>query len=292
MFKKSLYAALLVLITIVIMYFVAVYNNNKTVGVIEKSELTSSLERSIVWMHDNESELIKVASPMLWWMINEAYKLNKDARIEKLLQAYHQKHSMIRTGVWGPMFDGRKRTFINPSSLKHLPYYNKHLIYSLNCASDLDYEIPIVGEQNDSNFCFQPSYIYRPACITHQLMGLNFVKQNSCLDVNEIDKQIAVLQSAVINQLTWDIRVVDVYLQRVLVLLLIDQAEQVKPVWLRQVLNAQASDGGWDDFDALLPLSASSSIGFNAKAVSIASNQSNLHATAQGLYIMSKLIYK
>jgi len=291
MIKKIFYGMLLVSAILVLVYLFAVYKNNRSISDIDEDELDQYLEKSIVWLVENKKKIIKNNNPMLWWMVYEAHKVSSDERLSDLLGAYYEKNSLIKRSLWGPLFGGEKTTYIRSGDLLGFPYYNLHFIYALNCASNLEYDAPVVEQQNKAGFCFQTSYIYRPACVTHQLMGLNFIRNQSCENKDEVKPVIDALQNTITNQLTWDIRVVDVYLQRVMMLLITGQDKKVKPVWVRQILDHQLEDGGWGDFDKLISLWDGKSLGLSQKIISINSERSTFHATAQGVYILTMLLY-
>ena len=67
---------------------------------------------------------------------------------------------------------------------------------------------------------------------------------------------------------------------------------EVKPVWVRRILEAQQTDGGWTGADVIAPLPGGRAVfwegGMRPRMGPIP--QSNFHATAQGLYLMALLL--
>jgi len=287
--KKLIILLSVPLFIVVAAYFYGVYQNNRDVPYPQQTQIQISLEQSIQWLLNHEAEVLTQANPMLWWMLFEVHKISADERIGGMLEKYQQRYSRIKHSVWGPLFDGRQQTQLGAYAVQGLPYYNQHLIYALNCAVDIADESILVSQQNQADFCHQPTYIYRPACITHQLMGINFLSTKQCNLLPNIDEVRQSLQQDIATQLTWDIRVVDVYLQRVLMLLITGKENSVKPMWIQQVLDHQLTDGGWGNFDVLLDNGARS-IGFSSRVISVGQARSDFHATAQGIYIMSVLL--
>jgi hypothetical protein len=102
---------------------------------------------------------------------------------------------------------------------------------------------------------------------------------------------VAALQSRIVGQLTWDPRVVDVYVQRVLMLVESGAVERVKPVWLQRVLAAQQPDGGWAGVDPLLELGSEFSLGLGPRGFTLSPPRSDFHASAQGLLLLSLLVH-
>jgi len=275
---------------VLVVYLYGVYQNNREVTYPDQVLMQQQLDKSVQWLLSNEKRIVSDVNPMLWWMLHETYKISQDERIAKLLDKYHKQNEQIKHSVWAPLFGGNKRTYLDGYSVQNFPYYNQHFIYALNCAADIEKELPIVGLQNTPAFCHQTEYFYRPACITHQLMGINFIFTRQCGFIANIDEVSQSLQKDIVNQLTWDIRVVDVYLQRVLMLLITGAQDSVEAVWVQQVLDHQLDDGGWGNFDPLLGSKEGKSLGFSARGLSLGVEKSDFHATAQGIYILSYLL--
>ncbi|RDH82375.1 MAG: hypothetical protein DIZ80_08755 [endosymbiont of Galathealinum brachiosum] len=290
MLKKIIVLVIVLVTALFATYLTGVYQNNRDVPYPQKAQMQQQLEMSIQWLVENQAEILTQTNPMLWWMLHEVQGISQDERIANLLEKYHQKNKRIKTSPWGPLFDGQKHPRLGAYAVQGLPYYNQHFIYALNCAADLEDELPIVAEQNTAGFCHQSAYFYRPACITHQLMGINFLFTRQCGLLSDIDEVSQLLQLDIVGQLTWDIRVVDVYLQRVLMLLITGAEASVKPIWIQQVLDHQLPDGGWGDFVSLLGSDTGRSLGFSSKIVSLGSEKSSFHATAQGVYILTYLL--
>lgn len=293
--KKTLYGVLLLMALPVCLYLLGYYQNNRQQPYPTQSQLASSLESSLDWLAKHESELLDQANPMLWWMLYEAHTLTRDPRLQQLLDKYWQRFPRIREGVWAPLFGEPPRSYLAAYSVQGLPYYNQHIIYGLNCAADIAEEIPLVAQQNDADFCFQASYIYRPACVTHQMMGIHFLQQQNCGLQQNIEQVTHSLQQSIASQLTWDFRVVDVYLQRVLMLLVSGAEDMLKPVWLQRVLQHQLDDGGWGGEAPIVSLGARS-LQFTSRGIGLVPGReqmrSNYHATAQGVLILSYLSHQ
>ena len=99
------------------------------------------------------------------------------------------------------------------------------------------------------------------------------------------------------QQMGWDVIVKDAYLQRLMMLMWRGQPDQVKAIWLRRVLSAQQSDGGWMGARQIpeLPAWAQPSA-FRTQLAAWwpsrfqAGAGSDFHATAQGLLITALAI--
>lgn len=290
--NRIVYAALFLMVLPLCLYLLGFYQNNRQQPYPSQSQLQPRLEASLNWLVNNEAELLNQANPMLWWMLYEAQSLTQDPRLQQLLNKYQQRFPRIQQGVWAPLFGGQPRSYLAAYSVQGLPYYNQHIIYGLNCAADIAEEIPLVAQQNDAGFCFQASYIYRPACVTHQMMGIHFLQKQNCVLLDNVGQVSRELQQSIVAQLTWDFRVVDVYLQRVLMLLVTGAEDQLKPVWLQRVLQHQLDDGGWAGEAHIVSLGGRS-LQFTSRGIGLGPGReqmrSNYHATAQGVLILSYL---
>ena len=129
----------------------------------------------------------------------------------------------------------------------------------------------------------------RPACKTHQLIGMYLMKERACGDALATNNVIDHLQNDIESQLHWDVRLVDVYMQRVLMLTLTGKAGQLKPVWIQRILDAQLEDGGWTGFQPVIPLWSDYALGFTVKYPGVKKIETNFHATIQGVFLMALL---
>ena len=85
----------------------------------------------------------------------------------------------------------------------------------------------------------------------------------------------------------------DAYLQKVMTLLESGRRKDIKPIWVRRILEAQRADGGWDGVDIVARLPGSRVLAWEGGRLYPWPRrlpQTNLHATAQGLYILALLL--
>ena len=291
MLKKLMWITVVPVFLLLCLYMLMVYQNNRSIAYPQPEQLQRKLEKSVLWLVEHEEQIVNENNAMLWWMLYETQKIAPDSRIADLLDKYMQRYKSMLYGAWGPLFDKEKHSYLGGDSVRSMPYYNQHFIYALNCAGKIAAELPEIKRQNEASFCHQLKYFYRPACTTHQLMGINFLFTGQCNELPEIDEVSRSLQQDIVLQLTLDVRVVDVYLQRVLMLLITGAEDSVKPIWIQQVLDHQLEDGSWGDFDPLLRLGDAGSLGFSSQILSIRQEQrGSFHATAQGVYMLSYLL--
>ena len=265
-------------------YFV--WHNNRSVAPPTHRQLGVTLENGIQWLTSHRQNILRISNPMLWRMVQRAGTITNDPRLKMLFTDYAKRYlDMQPNNIWRPLFYPNSWLPIRFDDIADLPYYNLHFIYAYTCDPDLA-KIPKIAAQNDPSFCDQ--HPLRPACVTHQMMGLLLLKRSQCGNQVVLGENIKALQQRIHTQLTWDPRVVDVYMQRVLMLVESGASDAVKPVWLQALIAAQQKDGGWSPFMPLIPVGGDRSIGVD-RLPGIRSPRSSFHTTAQGVLLFALL---
>ncbi|MBR9805438.1 hypothetical protein GYB62_02895 [bacterium] len=229
---------------------------------------------------------------MLWWMLERSNQLLPSPELNAVVQEYRRLHgARYISSPWSYLITGQKPILTEPFAfVDQLPDYNVQFIYGFSCDRKLA-EQPIVQRQNNTSFCWRYHPI-SPACITHQMMGFRFMERARCNAMPDLRDKLDTLSGTARWQSRLDFRVVDVYLQRVVMQIDSGFADRVNPRWLKRILREQGDDGGWDDFQSLLPLGSEKAIGFSGRGFKIGDTSSNFHATAQGIWLMSYLLGK
>jgi len=265
------------------------WQNNKVVEYPDKVRLKESLDLGIAWLEEHRDEVLATNNPILWWMVKESAELNHDATLGGLFLAYKARHLDTNPmNPWLHMFSLDSSAPVRAAELQNLPDYNVLFLYGLSCSGELA-KTDTIKQQLAEDFCYTHHHVLSPVCTTHQMMGVRFMQRRQC-DVALASEIVNVLQDRIVTQLTWDFRVVDAYLQRVLMLVDSGAVSRVKPIWLTRVMEAQGKDGGWSDFRTIIPLGSEYAIGFSRHVVGLGREQANFHATAQGVLLMSLLL--
>lgn len=287
--KKILRIVLSTCFSFFLMLLLAVWHNNRVVAEIKPDEIRQCRENAIRWVLNNKQRILSSDNYILWWMVHESALLTGDDRLFALMEEFDE----IRYGdhppsyVWHCYFDAHCTSHVDIMSMMHLPDYNWLFIYGLTCSSDLR-EMALVEEQMDTDYCWHTDPLC-PSCFTHQLMGFRFMQRKGCHDDISLSKKISTVQTYIQHQLFIDFRVVDVYIQRILMLADSGASDRIKPVWIRRVMNAQLNDGGWTDFQGTIPLGNERWFGFTRIGMGTRKPRGDFHATAQGLFLMSLL---
>lgn len=276
-------------VIIIGMYLFLAWQNNREVEFPTESEYRVSFENSIGWLQGNRSKILASTNSMLWWMVKESADLTNDPRLVELYNTY-KKNTLDKNprNIWRSLFAKHSYFNIDPMDIIQYPDYNQHFLYGATCGRLLEKE-EIIQRQLKKEFCNEYHPI-SPACVTHQMMGMRFMQRHECGDQAMVKEVIVALQGKIVTQLTWDPRVVDVYLQRVMMLMDSGAKERVKSVWIQSVIDAQLDDGGWSGAEALFPIGGGKYFSFTSKMAGVKKIKSDFHATAQGVLIMSMLM--
>jgi len=284
---RFLLRGILVVVTLLVLssgYFI--WKNNRSAAPANHDRLNTSLENGIQWLTDHQGKILGENNPMLWFMVQQAGNITGDTRLKTLFSDYSQRYlDKHHNNVWRPLYYPNTWVPVRFEDIASFPYYNWHFIYAYTCDQELA-QVPEITAQNDPAFCDQ--HLLSPACATHQMMGLLLLKRSQCGDQAKLGENINSLQRRIHSQLTWDPRVVDIYMQRVLMLVESGAGDTVKPIWLQQLIDAQQPDGGWSSFMPLIPIGGGRSIGIT-RLPGIRAPRSNFHMTAQGVLLFSLL---
>ena len=283
---------LLLRITVILFALLALFStyllwrNNIPMPQPSNKQLDAALENSIHWLIRHQQDVLNIPNPMLWRMIQQASDITNDATLKGLFKNYEDRYlKNHHDNIWRPLFYPNTWVPVRLEDISSLPPYNLHFIYAYTCDQDLA-KVPVIRDQNDTAFCNH--HPLRPACVTHQMMGMLLLKRSNCGDQKLLDRKIHALQQHIQRQLKWDPRVVDVYMQRVLMLVKSGADSSVKPVWLWRLMDAQLEDGGWSPFMPLIPVGNGRSIGVD-RLPGIKTPKSSFHMTAQGVLLFSLL---
>jgi len=285
--RKLLGSVIALIVLAVLGYGYLVWQNNRAVVAPDPGQLKAALDSSIDWLESNQDGILGTLNPMLWHMIQRAAELSDDRRLKQLFERYEQRYLReAYNNPWRPLFYPGTWTAVRFEDMASWPYYNWHFMYAITCDKELQ-QAPAIAAQNEPGFCDQRRL--SPACVTHQLMGIRLLQDRGCGNPVELQDTVQQLQQRIYRQLTWDPRVVDVYLQRVLMLAESGAGESIKPVWVQNIIDAQQPDGGWGGFDPRIPIGSGQYLGFGGRGFNIGRAKSDFHATAQGVLLFSIL---
>ncbi len=274
---------------LVLLYGYLFWKNNASVTAPERAELEATLENSIQWLEHNRDSVLTSSNPMLWYMIQQAAGVSGDQRLQRLFADYEQRYLKNRsTNLWRPLFYPGTWVPVHFTDIASFPYYNWHFMYAMICDSELG-KVPEIAAQNDPAFC--DGHPLRPACATHQLIGIRLMQRIECGDAAQLEDTVKQLQQRIRRQLLLDPRVVDVYMQRVLMLTESGASDLIKPVWIKNLIDAQQADGSWSEFEPLVPLGGGRYLGYGPKFFAVRQPSPSFHMSAQGVLLFALLTH-
>jgi hypothetical protein len=136
--------------------------------------------------------------------------------------------------------------------------------------------------EQDREDMFAPAK-HRWGSLTHQLFALLLYRERSGHS-DELDALIDRLCERIAAEAAWDVRVTDLYLQRVALLLAAGRPDLVRRRWVERILANQQADGGW--------IASWFGLGPRLLEFSLVPRYSNSHTSAQGLWICAMLRYR
>lgn len=287
--QKILAGLALLSIVATVFFSWQVWQNNRETEDVSNESIKLHFDRSVSWLDANYTSIENTDNPILWWMIKQAASISRDQVLENIYSAYKKDHLDSRPpNLSTPMFDKFYRPNVpDIGAFSKLADYQTFFFYALSCDADLGSE-PVIQKQLSADFC--SLHYLHPRCVTHQLMGLRFMQRYQCGYDDTVNTTINALSDIVADELSWDFRVGDAYIQRVLMLLDTGNREKIKPVWIRNILHAQNEDGSWDDLDPVLSLGNGYILGFTSMLPKVKKPEADFHATAQAIWLLSMLI--
>ncbi|MHC4156757.1 MAG: hypothetical protein ACYST6_17825 [Planctomycetota bacterium] len=121
--------------------------------------------------------------------------------------------------------------------------------------------------------------------LTHQLDALLMLSKTTGPS-EDLDKLIEHLCHRLSRQLTYDIAVVDIYIQKVTFILRAGFPQEIRRRWVERIIANQLPDGGWND--RWLCLTSDS----NKPIFALHQPASDQHATLQALTMLYLVRYK
>jgi len=269
------------------------YTNSRAVPQPTVTELREHLARANGWIFAHSAQVSTENNTMLWVFLWKAAQLDHDERLLAMANEFRARYTQGTLTQF--FFDSsgseqfaHKRVVLGPG----WPDFQRLFVYGSTCNES-------VREDPDVQALLKPSgcdphlmWLRSPWCHTHQLMGLLFVQKNHCEPSVETDQTIKAVQSAILAELRTDFRVEDAYLQKVMMLLESGRRQDIKPIWIRRILDAQRPDGGWDGTDVEAHLPGGKVLEWEGgRLYPFIKSQphTNLHATAQGIYLLAML---
>ena len=276
-------------VILVVSLLAGIVQNNCCSSGVDRERLFNTREQAIRWMIENRELINNRHNLALWLMIKQAAEISGDKRLNTLHKDYIQRNfQALKRSPWLPYLTPLPSYDLKNFDLTEVPDYQLFFIYGVTCNENLAMT-DVIRRQMDINYCIR-NHPLSPACVSHQLLGYRQVHINACLASSVTDESIRKLAAIIKWQLFFDFRMVDVYIQRLLVLFDSDHAEMVNYRWVERYLDAQRDDGGWSRAWELVSLGPEKSLVQKKLRPRIQAPKSDFHATAQGLLLATFLL--
>ena len=288
MIKKITQAFTFIALIVLATYAYNFYQNNRQTNRPDHDEINQALDKSIAWLQSNRNEIEGTQNPALWWMLKESSDIAGKPELSEIYRSYKNNYlDKSPDNIWTPFLKRYYKPNIpDMAVLQKLYDYQVFFAYALSCDDDLGSE-PVIQKQLDSDFC--TFHYIHPRCVTHQQMAVRLMLERDCGDKETLSRLSEALTDIIRSELVWDFRVGDAYLQRALLLAESGKIDEIKPVWIKRIIDAQNPDGGWDDIHPIIRI-GDSALGYSSLYLVFRETKSDFHATAQGIWLMSLLL--
>lgn len=216
------------------------------------------------------------ANTALLYMIADMADIAADQRLRRIVADFLANPRVPADDVWRRMLDPATR--VKPPPRLQLDGYEDYQRWFLYAIAPQEVELT-TAERADM---FAPDrFVWGSR--THQLFALLLYRsrvENSPFVrelINHLCEQIA-------REAQWDIRVTDLYLQRLAFLLAAGRPDLIRRRWVERALASQQQDGGW----------ISSWYGWGPRLFefSVRPKSPNSHTTVQGMWLLYMLKYR
>lgn len=291
-FKRLIKMTIAALAIAALSYGLFYTKNNSGGGELTAKDIQASHDASVDWMLKNQQLLLDSHNPGLWEMVSKTIDLTDNKNLEALLKRYQSEHysRYLQAPLRFQIYGENGNIDFRDVELHAFPYYNVLFMYGATCDSYLE-QLLTVQQQLSADFC-RSYYPISPACKTHQLMGFILLEKSNCQEPEQRKKVMNYLSKSIQTQLRFDFRVVDVYLQRAMMLLEMQRYDLINTSWINNIVRHQNIDGGWDDCMPLIPLGETKSFSICAKSFQVTQPDSIFHATAQGALLTAYALQK
>jgi hypothetical protein len=270
------------------------YRSARDVPLPSEAELRDHFKQAAGWLFANSARVSTEDNPMLWVFVWQAARLTGDTHLLAMANDYRERY--VKGTISQFFFDSSgSEQFADRSIVFHDNWvdYQRLFAYGATCNNSAREDPGVRALLTPSGCDPQLAWLRSPWCHTHQLMGLRYVQRNHCEPEADTAQLINTVQNSILTELRWDFRVEDAYTQKVMTLLESGRGKDIKPIWIKQILDAQRADGGWDGADILAQLPGNRALVWDGgRLYPFIRSQptSNLHATAQGIYLLALLL--
>ena len=237
------------------------------------SQLDRATDRGTNWLDAHTVAIMGNAA--LVYMVADMAEMSSDIRLRRFVDSYLQ-NPFIPSDVWRRMVDVKAQ--IRPPTRAELDRWAE---YQRWMAYGVAPNLVQLADTERADMFSRDKYIWGKR--THQLIALILYRKHG-LDSQVVDNLINHLCEGIAFEANWDIRVTDLYLQRIAFLLAAGRPDLVKRRWVERILAGQEDDGGWKE--------SWHGWGPGLFAFTMHDRWPTEHATVQGMWIVYMLKYR
>lgn len=243
--KRRIAIALLVMVLLAATAEVVVLAyNNKSISSDEEftKKLVLAIDRAERWINVNQVDILQRRNTALFMMLRYCQETEANRVIGRIIKAF------MDCSVSNPTMEGADRIKkvdltwpINEISLNQeieretIDY--KWMLYAI--APD---KAHVTAEELE--LFDKEKWQHRQ--LTHQLFALIILRETIGPN-EELNNLIEHLSNRHTSELFFDVAVVDIYIQKVLFVLMADLPQKIQRRWIERIIENQQSDGGWND---------------------------------------------
>ncbi|HEX5355008.1 MAG TPA: hypothetical protein VFW93_02235 [Aquabacterium sp.] len=299
--KRASLLLLSLVLVVLALWVHEIWAGDRSEPALSRAEQLRSYERARGWLLSHEQEVLADGNVALWWMLKVAAERSHDEALGNLVQRYLTLLALGDTAQspWRRLVDPSvsfKPFDSFPDGMEPYQYFYYHAATCQAVPAGDDH--PDTGAYLEGNACrpmVSKVWLGDRVCSSHQLMGLKLFQQSGCKTAHELKPIEDSLLEDIREQIWLAPLYQDAYIQRVLMIKWFAPDHQIKPVWLRRIIQAQGEDGGWTGA-RLLPywprwaqpwVFKYVQLKLMGKDADAAIPVSNFHATAQGLLLLA-----
>jgi hypothetical protein len=239
--------------------------------------LDDAIDRATEWIRTNKREIASTKNVAMFMFLQDSHEIHPEPLLAELVENYLA--GQITPECWRRVLD--RDHPVDDAALNRTiadeMMDNRWMLYAI---------APQKGrlDAEDLEGLFDPDR-WSGRHLTHQVMALIRLREDKA-STAQCEQTIEKLCRRIASQLRLDIAVVDLYIQKIAVVLDAGHAELIGRRWVERVIENQAPDGGWNDRWCRVFTS------FRRPALDLADPPSNQHATIQALWLLYQVKYR
>jgi len=276
--RKIIKRFLILIVPFIVVCVFCLYCNNNCSFMNDEEfvrRLDDSIEKATGWVRSHRNDILTRKNMALLRMLQDADQLHKEPLFGEIVQKIMSLP--LRPDCWKRLIDPEHP--VQYREIHHLikneVIDNKWILYAIAPKKAK------LTEAQMKDF-FDPDR-WQKRQLTHQLWALIHLRRSTGSD-EKTDCLIEQLCDRITRQVTRNMPIVDIYIQKVAFVLKAGFPQKIKRRWIERIITNQQNDGGWNDRWYCFRSRTRPSFDFDSPA-------SNQHATIQALWLLYQVKY-